>query len=201
MINYIKGNVISIKQQSISVLLQQIGISFELFTPRSEVFSLGKESLIYTYLHWNQEQGPSLYGFSDEFERQIFILVISCSGIGPKMGLAILSQMTPNDFIAAINSQDTKSLSSISGIGAKKAEQIIVNLKHKVSNIIESGLLTETNSNLKDLKNISDVLNSLNYSRSEISGAIDYIRSSCSDKNYSFDQMLRQALSYLSKRA
>ena len=106
-----------------------------------------------------------------------------------------------NSFLEAVHTGNEDALTKVSGIGAKKAEQMIVQLKHKVAKLIDSGAMSRSCQNFKQLKNVSDVLNSLNYSRSEISSAVDYVRSNYSDKDYSFDQMLRQALSFLSRRA
>ncbi len=201
MFDYIKGTISEINDQSVTISIGNIGIGVNLFVPNAQTILKNKELFFYTYMHWNQENGPTLYGFSTENERKIFLLVISCSGIGPKIGLTLVSQMQPSEFLKAIHEQDVKTLSSINGIGPKKAEQIIVSLKHKVADMLKEGsIIDQENSILfKNLKNISEALNSLSYSRSEINSALDYIKNN--NKNeISFDQMLRQALSYLSKR-
>ena len=89
-----------------------------------------------TYMHWNQDNGPTLYGFNSILEKTVFLLIISCSGIGPKIGLAVLHHLEPATFVQAIIEENIKVLSSISGIGAKKAEQICVALKHKVAKLL-----------------------------------------------------------------
>jgi Holliday junction DNA helicase RuvA len=199
MISFLKGTIVSLNNQSLTLTLNQLGLGLEIFTPKNYAIAIGQELTLFTYMHWNQEQGPSMYGFLTENEKKIFEMVIGCSGIGPKIGLAVLSEMDPKDFIHAINEQDIKALSSINGIGAKKAEQIIMQLKHKIGPLLDSGLISDKE-NYKHIKGINDVLNSLNYSRTEIANALDHLRTNYSSQNYSFDQMLKQALSFLSKK-
>ncbi len=153
-------------------------------------------------MHWNQEQGPSLFGFLSELEKTVFLLIISCSGIGPKIALAALGELTPAQFLQAIQEGNTKALSSVSGIGAKKAEQMILNLKDKVTKLIQTqgiiGTSDETNA-LAQWSNVTQVLQSLNYSKGEIEAAMRYIGKECAGRSLPFDELLRKALSFLSK--
>lgn len=200
MIGLIKGVVKKVNDQSLVLELNNIGLGFELQVPNASVFISEKTIQLYTYMHWNSEQGPSLYGFPSEAEKAIFTILIDCSGIGPKMAISILSQISPSELIRIANEQDAKALSTLNGIGTKKAEQIIVQLKHKIEKIIDLGLAGEDSGIAKHFKNITDVLNSLNYSRPEITLALDRLRTDCSGSEYSFDQALRKALSFLSKK-
>ena len=118
MIATLSGIITVISEQYIVV--EQAGIGFELYVPTAGTFSLQQQITLQTYLHWNQESGPTLYGFNSTLEKVTFLLIISCSGIGPKIGLAILNQMEPAIFLQAILEENIKTLSSISGIGAKK---------------------------------------------------------------------------------
>lgn len=197
MIGYIKG--IPLNSSNPITIINQSGLGFEISVVAPEIIIPGKELILYTYFNWNTENGPTLYGFINEEEKRIFTLVISCSGIGPKIGLAVLGQMQPKDFVRAIYEQDIKALSSINGIGVKKAEQIIVQLKHKIADILQSGVTFQDSGNMKHFKDISDALNSLNYSRQEVTKALEHLRGNSSQES-SFDHMLRQALSFLSKR-
>jgi Holliday junction DNA helicase RuvA len=151
-------------------------------------------------LHWNQEQGPSLFGFATEAEKVIFLLLIDCPGVGPKIGLAVLAHMTPATFLRAIQSGNDEALSQVNGIGAKKAEHLIVHLKHKVAKLIEAGLDAEEGGQANQWQTVIEALNALNYSRPEINRALKHLHESYADKTYAFDQLLRQALSFLSKK-
>ncbi|MFH1644201.1 MAG: Holliday junction branch migration protein RuvA [bacterium] len=198
MINYLIGKIENIGEKNLTIVTN--GMGFQLHVPNTKNFSKDKEEKIYTYMHWNQEKGPSFYGFKDETERQIFLMIIDCPKIGPSIALSILSQMSPGRFIEVITTQNEDALSSISGIGEKKAEQIIVQLKHKISKLLSSGQinLSEQQQDFTHWQNINDVLVSLNYSKPEISKAMMYLTEKYSDQNYPLDKLIRSALSFLS---
>ena len=196
MINFLQGSIKAYKDQIIT--LEVRGIGFQVFVADSS-FVVGHEVALHIYLQWHQENGPILYGFHTDLEKSIFLMIISCSGIGPKIALAILSGMKPATFLKIIQTNDEKALSSINGIGAKKAEQMIVQLRHKAAKLIESGVVVDDDAEFNDLKNISDVLTSLSYSRAEISQALQYVKEEV-EPNAPFDKLMRKALSYLSKK-
>ncbi|HBR70682.1 TPA: hypothetical protein DIC20_01205 [Candidatus Dependentiae bacterium] len=199
MLDYIKGKVHAIHEQSLSVFSEMLQLGFAINIAHPSSFSLGEEISLYLHLHWNQEQGPSLYGFKSVRERELFVLVNSCSGIGPKMSLNILSQIEVSIFINAIRSSDVKSLSQLKGIGTKKAEQLILQLKSKIDHFICSDQQLCVGA-VKHLKQVTDVLESLNYSRTEIQQTLIYLREQPDVAEISFDQIMRHALSFLAKK-
>jgi Holliday junction DNA helicase RuvA len=197
MFSYIKGKIKSVNEQTITIENNNFG--FEIFVPEISKFSKNQETELFLHLNWNQEQGPSLFGFETETQKSIFLLIISCSGIGPKMGINIMSQIGTEQFLEAVQSNDTKTLSSINGIGPKKAEQIVFSLSSKVGKLINSGIKIEGSQKFEHWKNLSDVLVSLNYSKPEIDKAMQYLRKNYTDKKYVFDELLRFSLGFLSK--
>ena len=197
MINFLKGHVLEYKEHIITLDVQ--GIGFEVHVAQNHSAVKGEALALYVYLQWHQENGPTLFGFQSDIEKTLFLLITSCSGIGPKIAMAILSAMKPTSFLKAVQAHDEKALSAINGIGAKKAEQMIVQLRHKVSKLIDSGIVIEKDIEFEQWQNISEVLTSLNYSRTEITNAMQYIKES-SSADATFDLLLRRALSFLSKR-
>lgn len=195
MIHSLNGKVLNVEDGHL--YLSVGGINFDLMIARPEVFVKDSNVEIYAHMHWNQDQGPSLFGFSSSGEKQVFLLAISCSGIGPKMGLAVLAQFSPAEFVQAVQAQDIKAISSVSGIGAKKAEQVALQLKHKVEKVVDFVAATDSSIDLQGVKQLREVLTSLNYSTQEVNSAVEYARSNAADKN--FDGMLRKALGFLSK--
>ena len=89
--------------------------------------------LLYTVLHV-KEDGVTLYGFATQSERNCFQLLTSVSGVGPKGGLAILSQMTPDQVAMSVVSGDYKTLTKAPGIGPKIAQRLLLELKDKMKN-------------------------------------------------------------------
>lgn len=199
MINYIKGKVKRVDDHQLSVICESFPIGFAISVIQAASFSIGEEAELYVYMHWNQEQGPTLYGFRTVHEREFFVLINSCAGIGPKMALTVLEQTDVATFVSAIQAHDSKALSQFKGIGAKKAEQLILQLKDKVDKFLISHEITFIGA-AKHLKQISDVLQSLNYSRTEIQQAIIYLRDQQYESEPSFDRAMRSALSFLSKK-
>src|SRR3954447_13444139 len=111
------------------------GVGYELFIPLSSYDRLpapGQQVRILTHLHV-REDAHILYGFMTSAERDLFrLLVNSVSGIGPKLGLAVLSGMSVSTFKSAVVNGDVASLAKISGLGKKTAERIVLELKDKL---------------------------------------------------------------------
>ena len=193
------GTITAIGDQEVTLLIHGFGLAVHV--PRTAQLGLGKSTTLFTYLHWNAENGPSLYGFPEELERTVFELIISCPKIGPKLGLAVLANLSAPQFIDAISAQHEKILSSISGVGPKKAEQLILGLKHKVAKLLSSGelRLPTGGTGASDWHTLNEALVSLGYSKSEINNALANLKNTSSEQQLTFDQLLRAALSHLSK--
>jgi Holliday junction DNA helicase RuvA len=198
MISLLTGSILDIMPNSI--LIENKGIGFELTVINPSQFQKAQTVTMYVYLHWSQEQGPTLFGFNSSLEKSTFMLIISCSGIGPKIALGILSHLEPSVFLQIITNQDITGLSSAPGIGAKKAEQMIVSLKHKVDTLLtKHPELTQTTS-LGIWKDLTDTLQSLNYSAQEIKAATNHIKKIDDYNNLPFDMILRKSLTFLAKK-
>ena len=195
MINYIKGNIVAIEQQNLTIITNNIGYS--IYTPKPESFSLQQPIELYIYMHWNSDNGPSLYGFETTLEKTIFTLLLGCPKVGPKVTMNILQQITPTELLDIVSQQDEKRLSSVNGIGEKTAENIILQLKRKVSKLIESGIIKPTESSrLSHYNTLSDALLSLGYTKQEISNTIKQLSK---EGDLSLDQLMRRAFLLLSR--
>lgn len=199
MFNTIAGKITAVDDYCVTVETGNIG--FAVMVPSTAPCIIGNSTKLFVHMHWNAEQGPSLYGFGTELDKMVFLLIISCAGIGPKIALTALGQLGSAAFVQAIEQGNEKVLSSISGIGAKKAEQMIVHLKHKVAKLIKTGVQFEGAEHIMDLQNVSEVLVSLNYSRQEITDTLSWLKEQNKGIEISFDKLVRQALSFLAKKA
>lgn len=200
MIDLINGLITACEPHRIVILVNN-ALGFGVNVPNENRFALNQSVSLLIHFHWNADNGPTLYGFETLEERQVFQLIISCSGIGPKIGLAALHHLSASTILSAIATNDVKILSSVSGIGTKKAENIIVQLKDKAEKLLlENPSLTQDNCAARDVTEVTQVLISLNYSRQEIGAALDYVKGQPDYKNLAFDGFLRKALSFLSKR-
>ncbi|WP_167956717.1 Holliday junction branch migration protein RuvA [Anaerosporobacter faecicola] len=132
MISFIKGELDSIYEDGIVVACN--GIGYDIKVPLSvmnELPSTGEEVKIYTYLYV-REDILALYGFLSRDDLQVFKLLITVNGIGPKGALGILSTITPDDLRFAVLADDAKAIAKAPGIGAKTASKLILELKDKL---------------------------------------------------------------------
>jgi Holliday junction DNA helicase RuvA len=131
MIAHIKG--LLLRKSTNAIIIDNGGIGYEVITPLSTFYALpekDKEVSLHVYTHV-REDAFILFGFMTELEKTIFKLLISVSGIGPKLGVNILSGIGPEELLDAISSGDVAKLQSIPGIGKKTAERLALELKDK----------------------------------------------------------------------
>ncbi|PCI25746.1 Holliday junction branch migration protein RuvA [Candidatus Peregrinibacteria bacterium] len=133
MISFISGKCLSVQEHSIIVLLSGLGLKISVPDLYLSNIQKGKEVQLYTYFQVRETE-MNLYGFFTQKEKSLFELLISVSGIGPKMGLAFFA-FNVEDIISAILMEDVSFLNGIKGIGKKTAERMIVELKNKIAKI------------------------------------------------------------------
>lgn len=131
MFDYIKGEKISALNGV--MVVENGGIGYSINVSDECVRNLADQTSVkvFTYLSV-REDGVSLFGFYSEAERTMFCKLISVSGIGPKVAVAILSGISVDKLAANIIAQDTKALNKIKGVGKKTAERIVLELKDKI---------------------------------------------------------------------
>jgi holliday junction DNA helicase RuvA len=199
MINSVQGMISALSDRSLTLTLGAFEIS--VLVAHTRDYMLGTSVKLQTYLHWHQENGPQLFGFRDVLERELFLMIIDCSGIGPKLALALLDELPVATLIHAVQTGDHKILSSVSGIGPKKAEHVAVQLRHKIDKLLESHPVVQDPA-VEHWHTLSQTLQSLQYGRSEINAALQHLKTSGASTiaHGSFDVLLRQALQFLSKQ-
>ena len=133
MIEFLKGKIADLSVNRLCIDVNGVGYVVSVSeTTASLMPSVGEEVKIYTYMSV-REDGVSLFGFPTYDDLEIFKLLISVSGVGPKGALGILSVLTPDDLRFAILSGDSKAIAKAPGIGKKSAERVIIDLKDKIS--------------------------------------------------------------------
>ena len=195
MITYLNGILTEIIPGRLTIDVN--GIGYEVLVPLStsdKMLEEGQKYQILTHLHI-REQEQTLFGFATNEERDLFRLLINrVSGIGPKLGLAILSGMSVDDFKNAVICGNITGLSTISGLGKKTAERIILELKDKVGVTETWTAAKEDSSGPKSI--IHDAvlaLISLGYKQAEALKAVNKIKDS-SPADISSDELIRSAL-------
>ncbi|MDZ7262595.1 MAG: Holliday junction branch migration protein RuvA [candidate division KSB1 bacterium] len=135
MISFLKGKLV--EKSPTRIVVEVNGVGYDINIPLSTYQNLGpvgETVKVLTYLHVRDEV-LQLYGFASFEERELFIKLISVSGIGPKIAQAILSGSTVEDFKRSIREENLSVLTSIPGVGRKTALRLIVDLKEKLSGL------------------------------------------------------------------
>lgn len=193
MYEYIRGKVVGIKEEYI--VLDNNGIGYKVFTSSNSMANLELNEVRTMYIYFNlREDGVFLYGFISPEELEMFNLLLLVSKIGPKIAIATLSTLTPNQIKKAIVKNDLDTLCNVPGIGKKTAGRIVLELKDRVDNIV---LADEVDIIDNDKVNTAiHGLISLGYTMGEIRGVIAKIDTSHMDT----EEIIREALKGLSKK-
>ncbi len=169
MISFVKGLVYT--TTSDSVIIENNGIGYEIMISHPDKLSVGSEVLIHTYQHVREDE-ISLFGFNDTFERQMFLLLITVKGIGPKTANNILAKSDAIDISNAIANADINFLKKLPGIGPKSAQQIILDLANKLSVDTKVSSNSELDDALSGLKSLGMSPNDIKYAEAQLKGKI-----------------------------
>ena len=196
MISYIKGILEDMSPGM--VVVDNHGIGYQMMVPmRGESFpKIGQEIKIYTHMHV-REDDVSLFGFLSKEEKEAFELLIGVNGIGPKVGLSVLSTLSVYELKMAVISEDVKTISKTPGLGPKGAKKLILELKDKLSfeELEEDGVgaeIFDTSADSSDAVMITiEGLVSLGYSKSEAAIAVNKVEDA---KDLTPEELLKKAL-------
>jgi Holliday junction DNA helicase RuvA len=182
MIAHLSGTLLS--KEPNQVIVDVGGVGYDVTIPLSTFYDLDDQKsdvqlLIYTHV---KEDALQLYGFKTANERKLFVHFISVSGVGPKLGIALLSHMKTEELIESIKSNNLARLTQIPGIGRKTAERLVVDLRDKMIQLsqeqvaVDTGVKSETTYMSTEDTVRGDALSALlnlGYQRSAAEKAID----------------------------
>ena len=196
MIDQISGKIISINDNYVVLGVGGLGIKVNISANFAS--KLINEDLITLVTYLNvREDALDLYGFKNDSERNLFLMLISISGIGPKLAVSILSGVELDELKSNILSGDIKSLTSIPGVGAKTAKRIIIELKDKLSKTTTTELGFEDDFGSKISKDVLSALVGLGYSESMATEVIKRIKPAKSNK--SIESLIKESLKILNE--
>ena len=200
MIGFLRGTVEQLLSET--CYLDVRGVGYRVYVPAStrDKLHAGLEIKLYTYLNV-REDALHLFGFATLEEHDMFLLLLTVTGVGPKMALAMLSGMKPEGIRAAISRNDLASLTRISGVGKKTAERIVLELRDKIGQI---GLAAELPTNNASAPSGSGsafdealaALAALGYQQAEI---LPLLRSRTADNNTA-EALIRAVLREMGRR-
>lgn len=193
---------IFLKAEGNFLVIECAGVGYKcltsLYTQSKLKDKIGDEIIVYTYLNIRQD-AVDLFGFIDEQELECFKSLTSVSGVGPKAALAILSQYSSEQVVSLVISGDSKSLTATPGIGAKTAQRIVLELKDKLSKIINSerhsnntaGFIAPSSNHSEAIK----ALSVLGYSAQDVAPVVSSL-----DPNISVEELITLALKSMMKK-
>ncbi|HEY8424180.1 MAG TPA: Holliday junction branch migration protein RuvA, partial [Clostridia bacterium] len=190
MFSFITGRIVEIGENRI--VLENNGIGYEIAASGDTISKCQGKSEVQLYIYMSvKEDGITLFGFFDKIEKEMFLRLISVTGIGPKLASNILSGISSQQLALKIAAGDVSALSKIKGVGKKTAERIVLELKDKISadgsseqEPIDAGVLPD---------NVSDAifaLMSLGMTKAEAISAVNKV----SDKTKPAEEILAEAL-------
>jgi len=193
MIGHLTGKIITIKPTLILLDVNGVGYEIRISINTFERIS-GKESIslfIYTNV---KEDSITLFGFYSEVEKDMFELLITINGVGPKSALSLLSGISTDDLKQAIVTNNVERMIAVPGIGRKTAERLILELKNKVRDIKEEGISSAKPSLQKEAL---AALSTLGYNYSSSEKAVNKILSELPD--CSLEELIKRSLKELNR--
>lgn len=199
MIAHLTGPLL--KKTTQSVIIEAGGIGYEVFVPLSTFYTLPEKdeqvSLnIYTHV---REDALLLFGFQTRLEKDLFLMLISVSGIGPRLSVNILSGIGPQELLEAIASGDAIRLQAIPGVGKKTAERIALELKDRAYQLVDKEKISPLLAPEGEEKGLVDdalsALLNLGYAPKAAKAAIEKTRSQA--REMTLEEIIREALKIL----
>jgi Holliday junction DNA helicase RuvA len=189
MIGRLRGILESVRGET--VILDVSGVGYEIAVPSSVLAglpSVGSDAVMYTHLHVREDQ-MTLFGFTTVDDRNLFRLLLGASGVGPKVGLAILSTLSADDLRRVVATDDVGALTMVPGIGKRTAQKLLLELRPKLE--VPDGDLQFSG----PLSEVRSALENLGYQGDEIGAALRDL-----PVDMPVAEMLRQSLQTLGKR-
>lgn len=176
------------------IIIKVGGVSLQVYLPTStlnQIGAVGERVQLYTHLHW-KEDNVALYGFISQQELDLFKMLTSVNSVGPKVALAMLSNLKPEQLALAIVSGNVDLLTQIPGVGKKTANRLVLELKNK----LEKGGVGVSSYLTQDNAEIVAALTNLGYSATEAAKAAAELPSS---PDLSLEDKIKLALQHLAK--
>jgi Holliday junction DNA helicase RuvA len=186
-----------VQKQVEAVILEANGVGWEVHCPLSVLERLppeGQVCVLSIHTHVREDQ-IALYGFQTAEERALFRLLISVTGVGPKLAMACLGGLRAEDFARAIVGEDLKRLSSIPGVGKRTAERLVLELKDKLGRVTLTTPTTKASAGSAHLADLQSALTNLGYRPRDIELLVGGLEKEAA--TLGFEALLREALKRL----
>lgn len=193
MIGYLRGKLLSAKPTQVIIDVQGVGYLVNISVTTFEDISGKKDVELFIYTNV-REDAIQLFGFADEVEKEMFELLISVNGIGPKLALGVLSGIRVSDLKSAIQKNDLQRIVAIPGIGKKTAERLVLELRGKL-NTLSPSASGDANYSVRSEATLAMV--SLGYNQKIAEKIVNEILDA--DPAITIEELLKRALKSLGK--
>ena len=193
MITQLNGRLVS--KTPTTLVIDCGGVGYEVHISLHSFGQLPEDEHIRIYTHHQvREDAQTLYGFMEQVARSVFRLLLSVSGIGANTARTMLSSMTPHDVVQAIQSDNVPAIQSIKGIGAKTAQRVIVDLRDKVSGLLDGDEINTVSNNTQRDEALS-ALGVLGYPLKQTQKVVDTLLKA--EPNMPVERIIKNALNKL----
>lgn len=193
MITQLNGRLVS--KTPTTLVIDCGGVGYEVHISLHTFGQLPEDEHIRIYTHHQvREDAQTLYGFIAQVERSVFRLLLSVSGIGANTARTMLSSMTPHDVVQAIQTDNVAAIQSVKGIGAKTAQRVIVDLRDKVTGLLDEGEISTTSNNTQRDEALS-ALSVLGYPLKQTQKVVDTLLKA--EPNMPVERIIKNALNKL----
>jgi Holliday junction DNA helicase RuvA len=195
MIAFVRGKFVRKTPAQLIVDVNGIGYELQISLHTYSFISNKDEGQLHTYLHIT-ENGQTLFGFYGQDEKELFLQLISVSGVGASTARMMLSGLKPDDIIKAIVQGNTKQLESVKGIGRKTAERLIVELRDKLGKISVENMMAETQGYASTERDAVNALIGLGITKPMAEAAVKKVSQSAKE-TLSLEDIIKQSLKNL----
>ncbi|MEX0661587.1 MAG: Holliday junction branch migration protein RuvA [Balneolaceae bacterium] len=197
MIAYLKGSISSKTEDRLIMDVGGVGYQVEISTQTFQTLPKKGEALKILIYHHFTDNDQRLFGFTSQKEKNLFERLITVKGIGPKLGLTILSGMSAPELIESIVTQNTSALSGISGIGKKTAERMVLELKDKLFDESEPSIVSSGGQKMDRRSEAVSALEALGFKKRDAEQTVSKIISGNKDSTVS--DIVKKALAELKR--
>jgi Holliday junction DNA helicase RuvA len=199
MIHYINGTLVA--KSPVTAVIESFGIAWELniaLSTYEKLPLLGEKCLLFSLLQFSQDQ-VKLYGFSSLAEKELFQKLTSVSGIGPKIAISVISTLSLSSFVRSIRNGEEHILTKVPGLGKKSAQRLIVELKDKVTDLVDSMDEADKRTMDKDSLEVESALIALGFNPKDIRRELSLLKAE--ERDLSIEQTIKETIKRLYQRS
>ena len=195
MIGYLNGKVLFFDEQQVIVDTGGVGYEVYLGDSGDQSLIIDKEVSLWIYTHVREDQ-ITLFGFKELIGKKLFLLLMTVSGVGPKLSMAIVTQMQPQDLLDAITFGNVKALCRVSGVGRKVADRLILELKDKLGQVLDLYEVSpsQTPAEVSIWRDLTNALAGLGFADIKIRNVIKLARQNYAGQSVDLNVVLKFAL-------